>query len=101
MAQLEASSEPRESPAIEGGDATRTPTQTPAEALPRILEEAGSVVEPQSTPRSTGSLLVSAAAEAEPSISHALLANQVPTLANFLVRIEMVSLLLTGMSSWS
>ena len=61
------------------------PTRTPAEtALPRILEEAGSVVEPQLTPRSTGSLLVSAAAEAEPSSSsHAMLANQVPPLATF------------------
>ena len=54
-----------ESQAMEG-DATRTPTQIPAETA-RILEEAGSVVEPQSTPRSAGSLLVSAAAGAEPS----------------------------------
>ena len=51
---------------------------------PGRLEEAGSAVEPQSTPRSAGTLLVSAAAEAEPNtVSQAMLANQVPPLATF------------------
>ena len=41
--------------------------------------------EPETTPRSTGSSLVSAAAVTEPSIvaGHAMLANQVPPLAAF------------------
>ena len=51
---------------------------------PGRLEEAGNAVEPQSTPRSAGSLLVSAAAEPEPNtVGQAMLANQVPLLTTF------------------
>ena len=59
----------------------------PRKHLRKSLVEAASATEPTelgSTPRSTGSSLVSAAAEAEGSIaSHAMLANQVPPLATY------------------
>ena len=70
----------------EGGGVTQhgQPRQCLWKLLPRILEEAANVMEPQSTPRSTGGLLVSAAAEADYStVSHALLAKQVLLLATF------------------
>ena len=94
VAQLKAESGQTElqgTPAPESTDhtdqPTLTPTWAPAEvALPRrSVAEVVSATEPETTPRSTGSSLVSAAAGTEPSIvaGHAMLANQVPPLAAF------------------
>ena len=59
-------------------------------------------MEPKSTPRSAGSLPVSAAVETELStVSHALLSNQVPPLATFSGKDRNGVTLLIGMSSWS
>ena len=66
---------------------TLTPTRVPVEVfLPRrSAAEAVRATEPEFTPRSTGSSLVSATAGTEPSTvaGHAMLANQVPSLAAF------------------
>ena len=94
VAQLKAASgqmELRGTPAPESTDHTDQPTltstQVPAEvALPRrSAAEVVRATEPESTPRSTGSSLVSAAAGTEPSTvaGHAMLANQVPHLVAF------------------
>ena len=94
LAQLKAASgqmELRGTPAPESTDhtdqPTHTPTRVPAEVAlsRRSAVEVVRATEPESTPRSTGSSLVSAAAGTEPSIvaGHAMLANQVPPLAAF------------------
>ena len=69
----------------ESRDASLTSAQTFVDAaLPRRSEEIGGATEPHSTPRSTATVLASAAAETEPiTVTHTMLAYQVPTLATY------------------